>query len=50
MGEYVYPNDIVGKAQAISKKYSRAMTDHLHVEVRYKGQLIDPTSLFKLIK
>jgi len=50
LGEYVYPNDIVGKAQAISKKYSKAMTDHLHVEVRYKGRLVNPASLFKLVK
>jgi murein DD-endopeptidase MepM/ murein hydrolase activator NlpD len=50
LGEDVYPNDIIGKAQAISKRYSRAMTDHLHVEVRYKGQLVDPATLFKLQK
>lgn len=50
MGEDVYPNDIIGKAQAISKKYSSQMIDHLHVEVRYKGQLIDPASLFNLIR
>ncbi|MGB0863943.1 MAG: hypothetical protein ACPG19_08380 [Saprospiraceae bacterium] len=50
MGEYVYPNDIIGKAQAISKKYSSRMIDHLHVEVRYRGQLIDPASLFNVIR
>lgn len=50
LGEYVYPNDIIGKAQAISKKYSSSMIDHLHIEVRYKGQLIDPATLFNVIK
>lgn len=50
MGEYVYPNDIVGKAQAISKKYTSAMIDHLHVEVRYRGMLVNPATLFNLIK
>ncbi len=50
MGEFVYPNEIIGKSQAISKKYSPAMTDHLHVEVRYKGQLVDPASLFNLVR
>ncbi len=50
MGEYVYPNDIVGKAQAISKKYTSRMIDHLHVEVRYKGMLVNPATLFNLIK
>ena len=50
LGEYVYPNDIIGKAQAISKKYSSSMIDHLHVEVRYRGQLINPATLFNVIK
>ena len=50
MGEFVYPNEIIGKSQAISKKYSPAMRDHLHVEVRYKGQLVDPASLFNLVR
>jgi hypothetical protein len=50
MGEFVYPNDIIGKAQAISDKYSPDMIDHLHVEVRYHNQLIDPASLFDLVR
>ena len=50
MGEFVYPNEIIGKSQAISKKYSPAMIDHVHVEVRYKGQLVDPASLFNLVR
>lgn len=50
IGEYVYPSDVIGKAQAISDKYSSAMIDHLHVEVRYYGRLIDPATLFSLVK
>ena len=50
IGEFVYPNDIIGKSQAISKKYSPAMIDHLHIEIRYKGQLVDPASLFDLVR
>lgn len=50
LGEYVYPYDIIGKAQAISDRYSSQMKDHLHVEVRYYGTLIDPDALFQVIK
>lgn len=50
LGEYVYPNDIIGKAQAISDRYSSQMKNHLHVEVRYQGELIDPDVLFQVIK
>ncbi len=50
MGDYVFPGDIVGVAQDISRKYSPAMIDHVHIEVRRDGQLIDPAKLFKLIE
>ncbi len=50
MGDYVFPGDIVGVAQDISRKYSPAMIDHVHIEVRRNGQLIDPAKLFKLIE
>lgn len=50
IGEFVSPNEIIGKAQAISKKYSPSMIDHLHVEVRYKGILQDPAKLFDLVR
>lgn len=33
----------IGKAQAISKKYSPAMQDHIHVELRQGATLLDPT-------
>lgn len=43
IGKPVSRGQVVGKAQAISKKYTPAMKDHLHVEIRKDGALIDPT-------
>lgn len=50
IGHYVEAEDIIGKAQAISKKYSPDMIDHVHVEVRYYGRLVDPMILFDVIE
>lgn len=50
MGDYVFPGDIIGVAQDISRKYSPSMIDHVHIEVRRNGELIDPAKLFKLIE
>lgn len=48
IGHYVEPGDYVGVSQAISKKYSRSMLDHLHVEVRWYGTVMNPATLFAL--
>ena len=45
LGTNVYAGQAIGKAQDLREKYSD-ITPHCHVEVRYKGALIDPTSLF----
>ncbi len=50
IGDYLFPGDILGIAQDISRKYSPAMMDHLHVEVRRNGVLIDPATLFELVE
>lgn len=50
IGEYVFPGDIIGIAQAISRRYTPNMIDHLHVEVRRNGMLLDPAKLFNLIE
>ena len=50
MGDYLFPGDIIGVAQDISRKYNPAMMDHLHVEVRRNGVLLDPAKLFELMK
>lgn len=33
----------IGRAQAISKKYSPTMKDHVHVELRQGSTILDPT-------
>jgi murein DD-endopeptidase MepM/ murein hydrolase activator NlpD len=50
MGEYLFPGDIIGVAQDISRKYNPAMMDHLHVEVRKNDVLLDPAKLFELME
>jgi len=45
-GTTVQRGTVVGNAQAISQKYTSAMRDHLHVEVRHGGLLVDPEPLF----
>ncbi len=50
IGDYLFPGDIIGVAQDISRKYNPSMMDHLHVEVRRDGMLIDPATLFDLVE
>lgn len=50
MGDYLFPGDIIGVSQDISRKYSPSMIDHLHVEVRRNGALLDPAKLFELME
>lgn len=38
--------EVIGHCQAISKRYTPEMNDHLHVEIREEGTLIDPLPLF----
>lgn len=44
-GTNVKAGQKIGKAQAISKKYSSAMRNHIHVETKINGMTINPTSL-----
>ncbi len=48
VGEDVIPGSHLGSAQAISNKYSRGMKDHIHIELRYNNQVIDPTPYFNI--
>lgn len=41
-----FAGDEIGIAQSISQKWGSAMLDHIHIELRYNGRLIDPTPLF----
>ena len=42
----VTKGDLIGKAQAISLKYSPQMKDHLHIELYIQGKRVDPTPYF----
>ncbi len=46
-GDFVTAGDLVGVAQNIAGYYNaeNVMTNHVHVEVRKHGKLIDPTAL-----
>lgn len=45
-GTTVKQGDIIGKAQNVAKKYSKPMTNHIHIEVRNnKGIIINPETL-----
>lgn len=39
---------LIGFCQAISHKYTSGVTDHLHVEVRKSGSLMNPETLWRL--
>lgn len=42
-GTMIKAGQKIGKAQSISKKYTSAMRDHVHVETWVSGKAIDPT-------
>lgn len=47
-GTTLSENTVVGRAQAISMKYGSNTLDHVHVEIRKDGQLIDPATLLNV--
>lgn len=49
-GDFVLAGMPIGSAQSISSKYGGSMLDHLHLEVRRLGQLVDPLLFYKTIK
>ncbi len=48
LGQTVAMGDTIGIAQAISRKYGSGMRDHIHLELRHEGVLIDPQTVFQL--
>ena len=47
VGEYVEAGQPIGQVQAVSARYpDEGMTDHVHVEAKVDGVLMDPTKLF----
>lgn len=50
-GQTIRRNQLIGTAQAISKKYGGSMKDHIHIEVRklVGAELINPEQMFEEI-
>ncbi|MDX2248225.1 MAG: M23 family metallopeptidase [Bacteroidia bacterium] len=48
IGKAVKQGDSVGFAQSISKKYGGGMQDHIHLELRHQGELMDPWPLLQV--
>lgn len=47
IGNDIVRGEIIGKAQSVKEKYNLPnMKDHIHVEMRIKGQLVNPTQFF----
>lgn len=48
--DFIQKGEYLGKAQNIAKYWNAEgkMTNHVHIEVREKGKLIDPTNLLNL--
>ena len=47
IGEHVERGQLIAFAQAISGKYSSGVTDHVHIEVRQKGIILNPENLWR---
>jgi murein DD-endopeptidase MepM/ murein hydrolase activator NlpD len=47
VGTRVERNQLIAFAQGISAKYATGVTDHIHVEVRRHGVVVNPESLWK---
>lgn len=47
IGKQVKRGEAIGKMQGISARY-KGVTDHLHVEVRKNGALVDPAPYFRV--
>ena len=47
VGDTVKKGDAIGYCQAINEKYGSTMKNHLHIEIRVDGKLVNPESIFK---
>lgn len=48
VGNTVKVGEQIGYCQAISEKYGSTMKNHLHIEIRQEGKLINPEAVYKL--
>lgn len=46
-GATVSPGDVIGTNQSLGRRYP-GITDHVHVEIRYNGNLVNPATLSRL--
>jgi peptidoglycan LD-endopeptidase LytH len=46
VGQVVKQGDEIGKCQAINRKYGGGMINHLHLEIREEGVLINPEEIY----
>lgn len=46
-GANVRAGEVIGRSQAISNRYGSRVQDHIHVEVRVNGTLVNPAPLLK---
>lgn len=46
IGKEVLRGQVIGYAQAISKRYNPRMKDHIHFELRVNGSLVNPEDYF----
>lgn len=44
VGDLIETGDVLGTAQSLKKKFGPLMPDHVHVELRCAGQVLDPAS------
>lgn len=45
-GSRVMGGDVIGRAQSLANRYP-GITEHVHIEIRHNGNLIDPTRLIR---
>lgn len=48
VGQKVSKGEQIGVCQAINIKYGSSMKNHLHIEIRQNGNLLNPETIYKL--
>ena len=48
VGQKVKAGETIGVCQAINTKYSSAMKNHIHLEIRENGELINPETVYQI--
>ncbi len=48
IGSQIERGQLIGYCQAISQKYTSGVTNHLHIEIRKKGIILNPEMVFAI--